>query len=108
LPLAVIAIAGDMLILVAFPFLGSLEHDVTVNAPMFTRTFVPFAIAWLALVAASKAYGPAGIRSLRRTLLTIPPAWLIAGVAAIAIRVWVFDRPFVLSFAIVGFSINGA
>ena len=103
-----IALAGDLTIFALFPVLGMADHDWTLTSERFVRTFVPFAVAWPPAALLAKAYAVPALRSVRRALLIVPPAWLVAGIAGIAIRVGLFDRPFVLAFALVAIGLTGA
>jgi hypothetical protein len=102
-----VALAGDLAIFAAFPFLGAANHENAVDAERFVRVFVPFAIAWPALGLAATAFASDTVRTARRTLVVVPPAWLAAGVIGIAIRVFLFDCPFSLAFSIVAVSLTG-
>ncbi|MDA0798317.1 MAG: DUF3054 domain-containing protein [Chloroflexi bacterium] len=92
---------GDLLLLAAFPFLGAMNHEDPVSIESFTRTVVPFAIAWLVIGVASTSFAAATIHSRTLTLQRVLLALVGSGVVAIAIRVVLFDRPFSLPFAIV-------
>ncbi len=102
-----LAITGDLLILIAFPFLGAANHENAVTIDSFVRTVLPFAIAWLGVGMLTPALRVDTIRSIKRTYRWVPPAWLAAGVIAIALRVFVFDRPFSLAFSIVAIAVVG-
>ena len=102
-----LALTGDFLILIAFPFLGAANHENSVTIESFVRTVVPFAIAWLGVAMVTPALRVSTIRSVKRTYRWVPPTWLAAGVIAIVLRVVVFDRAFVLSFAIVAIAVVG-
>jgi hypothetical protein len=103
-----LALLGDFAIIIAFPFIGAMNHEDAVSFESFTRTVVPFAFAWLVVGAGSGALALATLRSMRRTTVRVPPAWVAAGVVAIALRVSVFDREFSLAFSIVAISVVGA
>ena len=102
-----LALAGDLIIIVAFPFLGAVNHENSVTVESFVRTVVPFAIAWLGVGIVTPALRVSTIRSIKRTYRWVPPSWLAAGVIAIALRVVVFDRAFSLSFSIVAITVFG-
>jgi hypothetical protein len=95
------ALAGDIAVLAAFPFIGAMNHEDPVSIESFTRTVVPFAIAWLVVGVTSTSFATATIHSRTLTLLRVLLALVGSGVIAIAIRVVLFDRPFSLPFAIV-------
>jgi hypothetical protein len=103
-----IALLGDLVLVALFPFLGASSHESAVTIESFFRTFTPFAVVWPAVGVLAKAYAIRTLRSTGRTLRVVPVAWLIAGVLAIAVRVFVFDRPFVLAFALVAIGVTGA
>jgi hypothetical protein len=98
------AIAGDLLLLAAFPFIGAMNHEDPVSFESFTRTVVPFVIAWALVGAGSTSFADATIRSRMLIGQRVLPALLATGVLAMAIRVTLFDRPFSLPFAIVAVS----
>lgn len=102
--LSALALAGDLVVVVAFPFIGAMNHEDPVSLESFTRTVVPFAIAWLVIGVASTSLADATIGSRKTTLLRVLPAWIGTGVVAMALRVVVFDRAFSLPFAIVAIS----
>ena len=102
-----LALTGDLLILIAFPFLGAVNHENSVTTESFVRTVVPFAIAWLGVGIVTPALRVGTIHSIKRTYRWVPPSWLAAGVIAIALRVVVFDRAFSLSFSIVAITVIG-
>ena len=106
-PLA-LALVGDLAIIASFPFLGAMNHENSVSFESFTRTVVPFALAWLVVGAGSRSLAMATLRSVRRTSLRVPPAWVAAGVLAIGMRISVFDRDFSLAFSIVAIAAVGA
>jgi hypothetical protein len=99
--LRAIALAGDIALLAAFPFIGAMNHEDPVSIESFTRTVVPFAIAWLVIGVASTSFAAATLHSRMLVLQRVLPALIGSGVIAIAIRVFLFDRPFSLPFAIV-------
>jgi hypothetical protein len=99
--LRVTALAGDIAVLAAFPFIGAMNHEDPVSFESFTRTVVPFTIAWLVVGVASTSFVAATIRSRMLILQRVLLALVGSGVVAIAIRVTLFDRAFSLPFAIV-------
>ena len=102
-----LALIGDFIILIAFPFLGAADHENAVTFESFTRTVVPFAVAWLGVGMVSPALRVSTVRSIKLTYRWVPPMWLAAGVIAIVLRVFVFDRPFSLPFSIVAIVVVG-
>jgi hypothetical protein len=99
--LRAVVLAGDLAVLAAFPFLGTMNHEDPVSLESFTRTVVPFAVAWLLVGAASTSFALPTIRSRTLILQRVLVALVGSGVVAIAIRVTVFNRLFSLPFAIV-------
>lgn len=95
------AAIGDALILLLFPILGSTEHGTGLTLTVFWRTVVPFALAWALVGVPVGAFAPSTLRSVRRTAQRVPPAWLAAGVLGLVARSLFFERPFILSFALV-------
>lgn len=102
--LRAIALAGDIALLAAFPFIGAMNHEDPVSFESFTRTVVPFAIAWLLVGLASTSFAAVTIHSRTLTLQRVLIALVGSGAVAITIRVVLFDRPFSLPFAIVAIS----
>jgi hypothetical protein len=103
-----VALVGDLAVFALFPLLGMAGHDWTLTSERFARTFLPFAFAWPAVALLARAYATPALRSARLALLIVLPAWLIAGVAGIGIRVVLFDRSFSLAFALVAIGLTGA
>jgi len=103
-----LALLGDLAIIIAFPFIGAMNHENAVSLESFTRTVLPFAFAWVVVGAAGGGLALATLRSVRRTYLRVPPGWVAAGLVAIGLRVTVFDRDFSLAFSIVAISLTGA
>ena len=89
--LRVTALAGDIAVLAAFPFIGAMNHEDPVSFESFMRTAVPFAIAWLVVGVASTSFVAATIRSRMLILQRVLLALVGSGVVAIAIRVTLFD-----------------
>ena len=98
------ALAGDIALLAAFPFIGAMNHEDPVTSDSFTRTVVPFVVAWLVLGFAATGFAEATVRSRKLTLVRVLAALVGSGVAAIGIRTVVFDREFSMPFAIVAIS----
>lgn len=102
-----LAAAGDVTIFAAFPFLGTASHEDGVTAASFSRIVVPFVVGWAIVGLPASAFAQATVGSFGRTLRIVPASWLGAGIIAMAIRVWGFDRPFVLAFALVAVGVTG-
>jgi hypothetical protein len=102
--LRLITLAGDIAVLAAFPFIGAMNHEDAVSFESFTRTVVPFVLAWLVVGMASTSFAAATIRSHALILQRVLLALAGSGVVAMAIRVTLFERAFSLPFAIVAIS----
>jgi hypothetical protein len=98
------ALAGDLLLVAAFPFIGAMNHEDPVSSESFVRTVVPFVVAWLGVGMGTGSFAATTIRSRTLVYQRVLPAWVGAGLLAMALRVVVFDRPFSLPFAIVAIS----
>ena len=103
----ILALVGDLVLIVVFPFLGAMNHEEAVSFESFTRTVVPFAFAWVVVGMVSGGLAIETLRSLHRTYVRVPPAWVAAGVVAIAMRISVFDRDFSPAFPIVAIAVMG-
>ena len=103
----ILALVGDLVLIVVFPFLGAMNHEEAVSFESFTRTVVPFAFAWVVVGMVSGGLAVETLRSLHRTYVRVPPAWVAAGVVAIAMRISVFDRDFSPAFPIVAIAVMG-
>lgn len=102
-----LALVGDLVLIIVFPFLGAMNHEDAVSFESFTRTVVPFAFAWAVVGVVSGGLAIETLRSLHRTYVRVPPAWVAAGVVAIAMRISVFDRDFSPAFSIVAIAVMG-
>ena len=102
-----LALVGDLVLIVVFPFLGEMNHEEAVSFESFTRTVVPFAFAWVVVGMVSGGLAIETLRSLHRTYVRVPPAWVAAGVVAIAMRISVFDHDFSPAFSIVAIAVMG-
>jgi hypothetical protein len=102
-----LALVGDLVLIIVFPFLGAMNHEDAVSLESFTRTVVPFAFAWVVVGVVSGGLAIETLRSLRRTYVRVPPAWVAAGVVAIVMRISVFDRDFSPEFSIVAIAVMG-
>ena len=102
-----LALVGDLVLIIAFPFLGAMNHENPGSFESFMRTVVPFALAWVIVGGVSGGLSIETLRSLHRTYVRVPPAWVVAGVVAIAMRISVFDRDFSPAFSIVAIAVMG-
>lgn len=101
----VLLAAGDALVLLAFAAIGRASHNLTGENP-FVATLVtasPFLAAWAVVAPLAYVYGK-GARALAspgRWLAHSALTWLVAGPLGLALRLILFHRPFILSFALV-------
>lgn len=102
-----LALVGDLVLIIVFPFLGAMNHENPVSFESFMRTVVPFALAWVIVGGVSGGLSIETLRSLHRTYVRVPPTWVVAGVVAIAMRISVFDRDFSPAFSIVAIAVMG-
>ena len=105
--LRILALVGDLVLIIVFPFLGAMNHEDAVSFESFTRTVVPFAFAWVVVGGVSGGLAIETLRSLHRTSVRVPSAWVAAGVVAIVMRISVFDRDFSPAFSIVAIAVMG-
>jgi len=99
-------ITGDLLALCAFALLGLASHEHEVTAAALARTFLPFAVAWLAVGAAAGMFRPSD--SGRPVVgLRLLAAYLAAAVLALAARSTVFDRMLFSAFFVIALVGNG-
>ena len=99
-------VLGDLLALFAFALLGLASHEHEVTTVALARTFVPFAVSWLAVGGLAGALSPAadghpaiGLRFLA--------AYLVAGVIALSARSLIFDRALFNAFFVIALAGNG-
>jgi hypothetical protein len=97
---------GDLLALIAFAILGLASHEHGVTLAALARTFIPFAICWLAVAGALGLLRPDGEGKPPLGLLFVA-AYLIAGVAALVGRSAIFDRTLVSAFFVIALVGNG-
>ena len=95
-----IAALGDLAVFGAFVVVGGAEHGVGYGGAAL-RTALPFAAVWFVLGAWLGAFRVSTMTSVRVTAWKIPLIFLICGVIAVALRAWLFDRDFQLTFALV-------
>lgn len=96
---------GDALVLLAFAAIGRASHSLTAGNPLVATivTASPFLAAWAVVAPLMYVYGR-GARALAspgRWLAHTALAWLIAGPLGLALRLVLFRRPFILTFALV-------
>ena len=104
-PLVPVAALGDLAVFAIFVFAGRAEHGIIQEAA-FWRTALPFAAVWFALSPWLGAFRVSTLTSVRASTWRIPLIWLLCGVIAIVLRVWLTDRTFQLVFAIVAIGVQ--
>lgn len=85
---ALAVLAGDLLVLGAFIATGQYSHGYLFwEAPVRTLLIVlPFAACWLALSSLAGLFDRQTLRSYRRTLALVVPAWVGTALAGGALR----------------------
>jgi hypothetical protein len=96
-----LVVAGDVVAISVFGLIGLTSHERAITAESFARSVLPFAAAWLAVGL------PLGAASARVSLWRVAGVWLLAGVAALAVRSLVFERPLLSAFFVIGLPGNG-
>lgn len=104
-PLILIAALGDLAVFALFVFAGRAEHGIIQEAA-FWRTALPFAAVWFALSPWLGAFRISTLTSVRASAWRIPLIWLLCGVIAVVLRVWLTDRTFQLTFALVAIGVQ--
>ncbi|MYB48094.1 MAG: DUF3054 domain-containing protein [Dehalococcoidia bacterium] len=104
-PLILIAALGDLAVFALFVFAGRAEHGIVQEAA-FWRTALPFAAVWFALSPWIGAFRASTLTSARASVWRIPLIWLLCGVIAVVLRVWLTDRTFQLTFALVAIGVQ--
>ncbi len=94
------AALGDLAVFGMFVVAGRAEHGIIQDAA-FWRTALPFAAVWFALAPWLGAFRVSTLTSFRESAWRVPLIWLLCGVIAVALRVWLTDRTFQLTFAVV-------
>ena len=97
-PLVLVAALGDLAVFALFVFAGRAEHGIVQDAA-FWRTALPFAAVWFALSPWLGAFRSSTLTSAGASAWRIPLIWLLCGVIALILRVWLTDRTFQLTFA---------
>ena len=105
LPLVSVAVLGDLTVFAFFVFAGRAEHGIVQEAA-FWRTALPFVAVWFALSPWLGAFRTATLTSARASAWRIPLIWLLCGVIAVVLRVWLTDRTFQLTFALVAIGVQ--
>ena len=97
---------GDLLALFGFSLLGLASHEHEVTAVALARTFVPFAVSWLAVGGLAGTLSPAadGHPAIGLRFLAV---YLVAGVIALSARSLIFDRVLFNAFLVIALVGNG-
>ena len=95
-----IAVLGDLAVFGIFVAVGGAEHGVGYGGAAM-RTALPFAAVWFVMGPWFGAFRVSTMTSVRVTAWKIPLIFLLCGVIAVALRAWLFDRGFQLTFALV-------
>jgi hypothetical protein len=99
-------IAGDLLALLAFALFGLASHEHELNGAALARTFLPFAVSWLAIAGATGLLRP-GIDGRPQLGWSFLAAYILAGVAALVARSVIFDRTLFSAFFVITLAGNG-
>ena len=105
MPLILIAALGDLAVFALFVFAGRVEHGIVQEAA-FWRTAFPFAVVWFALSPWLGAFRASTLTSVRTSAWRVPLIWLLCGIIAVVLRVWLTDRTFQLVFALVAIGVQ--
>ena len=104
-PLVPVAALGDLAVFAMFVFAGRAEHGIIQEAA-FWRTALPFAAVWFAISPWLGAFRNSTLTSVKASAWRIPLIWLLCGVVAVVLRVWLTDRTFQLTFALVAIGVQ--
>lgn len=104
-PLVLVAVIGDLAVFVFFVLGGRTEHGIVQDAA-FWRTALPFAVVWFLLSPWLGAFRASTLRSVKTSAWRIPLIWLLCGAIAVVLRVWLTDRTFQLTFALVAIGLQ--
>ena len=85
---AVAVFAGDLFVLFVLIAVGQYTHDYLFwEAPVRTLLILtPFAFGWLLVFPLAGLFSPETLRSYRRTLLLLVPAWVASSLVGSALR----------------------
>ena len=104
-PLVPVAALGDLAVFGIFVIAGRAEHGIIQEAA-FWRTALPFAAVWFLLSPWLGAFRASTLTSARASAWRVPLIWLVCGVVAVVLRVWLTDRTFQLTFALVAIGVQ--
>lgn len=99
-------LVGDLVLLVLFVVLGLLQHGQPVTGSDIIVTVAPFVIAWLVVGWLMGAFKLTAVRSVGAAFKTVVLSWIVAGLAGILLRHWVFQLGIALPFIIVALAFN--
>jgi hypothetical protein len=101
----VLLAVGDALVLLAFAVIGRASHSLTAENPLVATllTASPFLATWAVVAPLMFVYGRGAqaLNSPGRWLAHTALTWLVAGPLGLALRLALFRRPFILTFALV-------
>ena len=104
-PLVLVAALGDLAVFAIFVVAGRTEHGIVQDAA-FWRTALPFAAVWFLLSPWLGTFRVTTLMSVKASVWRIPLIWLLCGVIAVVLRVWLTDRTFQLTFALVAIGVQ--
>ena len=104
-PLVLVAALGDLAVFAFFVVAGRTEHGIIQDAA-FWRTALPFAAVWFLLSPWLGTFRESTLTSVRMSAWRVPLIWLLCGVIAVVLRVWLTDRTFQLTFALVAIGVQ--
>ena len=105
-PLVPVAALGDLAVFAIFVVAGRAEHGIIQEAA-FWRTALPFAAVWFVISPWLGTFRISTLTSVRTSAWRIPLIWLVCGIIAVVLRVWLTDRTFQLAFALVAIGVQG-
>lgn len=105
-PLVLLAALGDLAVFLIFVLGGRAEHGIIQDAA-FWRTALPFAVVWFAVSPWLGAFRASTLTSARASAWRVALIWLACGIIAVALRAWLTDRTFQMTFALVAIGVQG-
>ena len=100
---------SDLVILLAFAFIGLSNHKEAVTPGSIARTAAPFVLAWFIVAPWLGAFGRSASAASTRTLPFVrrsAAAWLVAWALALLVRALVFRDGIAPPFAIIALVFN--
>ena len=106
MPLILVAALGDLAVFALFVFAGRAEHSIIQEAA-FWRTALPFRRRLVRVVAVARSVPNLNPdRARRRRPGASRSSGCLCGVIAVVLRVWLTDRTFQLTFALVAIGVQ--